>query len=560
MKAHLITWCILLIYLSFVGCSKGSHIDEMQQPPFEHTDPEHTEGKNEDALEYLEKVEQFMDSLSSTCQNANELVQYLKDIKTIEGVEDAWAEDASIFWIKIKDGGLIGYHYVPEKMVHDADIENLKTTLQTKALNNDDNKNVSVCIINQLSEDDTYARETRMCEEIASLFELAGFDVNPIVEGSDFTIDFLLKQLPNYRVVLLVTHGTYRKMYGSDKYSHCIYTGQKVYNKTEREAFKEKWNSLEVAFLKRITRKHVLFEELSTYVVVSEELIKNAMTEFKEENSILFNVACQSLMGDNSLWNILSEKGLGSYLGFDQKNSIGISSAASFFTQMIAGKTVSEAYDEMPDYLKNEVFQDAVAINTHLQYYPRNCDITLYDTPRITEGDAIDLGLSVKWRSRNLGAGNYLELGNSYGNHDKYELRKDFPEFKEKGECNIAGTKYDYAYTALGGGWRMPTLEEWKELRDKCEWHMLIQNEVPGFQVIGPNKNSIFLPTEFSIVIENAFVTEVMYCSSDVGYLGGIKTMFLISDVAFVGGISMGAYRIEEMQIIDTAFIRPVHE
>ena len=54
---------------------------------------------------------------------------------------------------------------------------------------------------------------------------------------------------------------------------------------------------------------------------------------------------------------------------------------------------------------------------------------------------------------------------------------------------------YDHAYKVLGDKWRMPTVDELKELVDKCEWHWVDVNGVVGYRVTGRNGNSIFLPS-----------------------------------------------------------------
>ena len=52
----------------------------------------------------------------------------------------------------------------------------------------------------------------------------------------------------------------------------------------------------------------------------------------------------------------------------------------------------------------------------------------------------------------------------------------------------------DAAHTILRGNWRMPTREEWKELREKCQWEWTEVNGVKGYTVTGPSGKSIFLP------------------------------------------------------------------
>ena len=89
--------------------------------------------------------------------------------------------------------------------------------------------------------------------------------------------------------------------------------------------------------------------------------------------------------------------------------------------------------------------------------------------------EAVDLGLSVKWASFNLGASSELEPGNyyswgemsvkqSYGDGPEYVFRLD-PE-------NLTTAGFDVARKLLGGGWRMPTKEELSELcrSDNCRW------------------------------------------------------------------------------------------
>ena len=52
----------------------------------------------------------------------------------------------------------------------------------------------------------------------------------------------------------------------------------------------------------------------------------------------------------------------------------------------------------------------------------------------------------------------------------------------------------DIATYAWGGDWRMPTKEEWQELRDNTTRTWTTQNGVDGMRFTGSNGNSIFLP------------------------------------------------------------------
>ena len=52
----------------------------------------------------------------------------------------------------------------------------------------------------------------------------------------------------------------------------------------------------------------------------------------------------------------------------------------------------------------------------------------------------------------------------------------------------------DAAAVNMGGSWRMPTSAEQDELRTKCTWTWTTLNGVNGYNIVGSNGNSIFLP------------------------------------------------------------------
>lgn len=109
--------------------------------------------------------------------------------------------------------------------------------------------------------------------------------------------------------------------------------------------------------------------------------------------------------------------------------------------------------------------------------------------------DAVDLGLSVKWASWNLGATNSGEYGGLYawGVPDAkpgYNAEGNRPDYLKE----ISGTEYDIARAKWGGNWRLPTAAEQSELRGKCKWELIKTNQLVGLKVTGPNGRSIFLP------------------------------------------------------------------
>jgi len=120
-----------------------------------------------------------------------------------------------------------------------------------------------------------------------------------------------------------------------------------------------------------------------------------------------------------------------------------------------------------------------------------------------TPGEAIDLGLSVKWASHNVGASSPEDYGGYYAwgeteeksdyGWDTYKYYNNNTGYINIGS-NISGTQYDVAHVKWGGSWRMPTRDEIAELVHNCTWKWTTYNGVKGQLVTGPNGNSIFLP------------------------------------------------------------------
>lgn len=119
----------------------------------------------------------------------------------------------------------------------------------------------------------------------------------------------------------------------------------------------------------------------------------------------------------------------------------------------------------------------------------------------------VDLGLSVKWATTNIGANNPEDYGDSFawgevtpkteGSWDTYKWYDQGSLTKYCAEDNktILDLEDDAAYVNWGCDWRMPTLDELYDLLSKCSWSRTTRNGVNGYQVTGTNGNSIFLPS-----------------------------------------------------------------
>ena len=132
----------------------------------------------------------------------------------------------------------------------------------------------------------------------------------------------------------------------------------------------------------------------------------------------------------------------------------------------------------------------------------------------------VDLGLSVKWATCNIGAdsiegfGDYFAWGEiipkrnynwsryKYGSNKdqliKYCVSSDYGKDGFIDDKIVLNPEDDAAVANWGGVWRMPTLEEVQELINNCTWLWTTQKGVVGYLVIsnveGYTDKSIFLP------------------------------------------------------------------
>ncbi len=148
---------------------------------------------------------------------------------------------------------------------------------------------------------------------------------------------------------------------------------------------------------------------------------------------------------------------------------------------------------------------------------------------------AVDLGLSVKWANANLDAcapyeyGDYYAWGETEPKDDyswlSYKLSKGwyrtllkYNNSKFYGSIDnrsVLELEDDAARVNLGGRWRIPTEEEWKELRTKCTWKWIKNYKGTGINgrlVTAVNGNSIFLPASGYTYESRLYDAGVMGC------------------------------------------------
>ena len=106
----------------------------------------------------------------------------------------------------------------------------------------------------------------------------------------------------------------------------------------------------------------------------------------------------------------------------------------------------------------------------------------------------VDLGLSVKWATCNIGANSPSD----YGNYFAWGEAETKQKYTDKNSTNYNKKKYKYQDAASinwSPAWRLPTKEECDELVKYCTWQWVTVNGHNGYKVTSKiNGESIFMP------------------------------------------------------------------
>ena len=173
----------------------------------------------------------------------------------------------------------------------------------------------------------------------------------------------------------------------------------------------------------------------------------------------------------------------------------------------------------------------------------RSAEFVIYDGDRLiyvtviqeTAGELnghewVDLGLSVRWATCNVGA----SAPSEYGDYYAWGEIKTKTEYTEENSVtygvwmdDISGNpQYDAATANWGEGWRMPTEQEFEELLEECVWEWTSLDGTFGYKVSRSFSLFIFLPAaggyNFFRTWENGFYWSSMPSESDQQYTYGL--------------------------------------
>lgn len=133
-----------------------------------------------------------------------------------------------------------------------------------------------------------------------------------------------------------------------------------------------------------------------------------------------------------------------------------------------------------------------------------NCNVTV----QTASPSYVDLGLSVKWATFNVGASSAEQYGRYYAwgetavkteySWNSYTVPYGSSSYYSTNNHKVLDLVDDAAYVSWGGKWRMPTLDEMNELLNNCSWSWSQINGVYGYKVTskmsGYTSKYIFLP------------------------------------------------------------------
>ena len=160
----------------------------------------------------------------------------------------------------------------------------------------------------------------------------------------------------------------------------------------------------------------------------------------------------------------------------------------------------------------------------------------------------VDLGLSVKWATCNVGATTPEEYRNYYAwSETTTKSSYASSNYTYSSNPTTLPLSADAARVNWGGSWRMPTRAEQEELIDtnNCTWEWITQNGVNGYKVTSKkNGNSIFLPAAGYRYNSNLYSAGSYgkYWSSSLNTSDSSKAYYLLFHSSLVDWLNLDRY------------------
>ena len=363
-------------------------------------------------LEVCAKVAEVDQSVSEyymECETLEEMIQHSDEIEALDNVEYVFSDGTTSLFVKIKNFGTISYSFFPD--LEDSQLFNSERLLFNpvkpilEKCNNQianfypDFDNADVLIVNQAHPDDkSHELFGYFAEKLRTAFDFVkglGFPVgfNQIKVLQPDHVEFYRDELFDYDYVYLGTHGEYefdRIKYILDPNYHGVHwlltsvevprtsSGWMV-DKNELAKLCAGYDTQDVSY-GNIKEKRGDVTKKVSYLKVSEHFIGSSNKTFNHPGkAIVFNTACHSMQGPRtnaidsvsySLARVFTDKGAGTYLGYDEEVGVGYKSGLAFWERLLSGMSIAAAKESLSFEMQHNHFENHWA--DLIMYSPEN--------------------------------------------------------------------------------------------------------------------------------------------------------------------------------------------
>ena len=132
-----------------------------------------------------------------------------------------------------------------------------------------------------------------------------------------------------------------------------------------------------------------------------------------------------------------------------------------------------------------------------------------FKTADLPAGELLDMGVSVKWASCNIGASRPYEQGWRFAwaetaakttfslDNYKWYSQDHYTKYNNEDGLTLLQPDDDAATVILGSGWRVPSRDEVVELAEHCDWMWVYYGGAYGLAATSPSTgNTLFFPAK----------------------------------------------------------------
>ena len=344
--------------------------------------------------EDIDHVNSIIVPLFLQCESISDLSQHLPTIKEIEGVENAWTDNQTLF-VKIRNYNTILFSYPPaphsvEDLISTSQIQSLTRSSIEQSKDHTPTNAQKACVYYQMEKDEVFDEAKKISKLICDNFNKMGISCQRI---TNVGTEFFIKDIFEYDLIYLCTHGCYD--INSDTHWLCTSYEIKRYDEDSKvykyldldslaQYLKDHYYSQYGDFLTVGCQKEMRDGKVNAvyYTFVSDKYIDKYGQNFSKNDAIIINTACQSLKKNENLAKAFLDKGASCYLGYDDTNGIGHWAGYAFYTALLNGCSVKQAFDKMPSGYKEETGEEnGLPYNPHLGIVFNNNGITCITHP-----------------------------------------------------------------------------------------------------------------------------------------------------------------------------------